>query len=149
MSGIWVAVNATTSTPGSSRYIRLKSWKSRPAAPRMTTRSRDCPEAVALMASLRRGWVDHGVRDPPLGCYAGATEPGSGRDVRRTPRRGVLGHDRREPLGQGLPRCPEHLARRDHLVQQGLLLGGQSVGGVPTQPRAEHLRGGLGVELHA
>src|SRR5262245_10123239 len=38
MSGIWVAVNATTSTPASSRNTVLKLWKSRPAAPMITTR---------------------------------------------------------------------------------------------------------------
>src|SRR2546423_652203 len=38
MKGIWVAVKATTSTSGSSRYTVLKLWKSRPAAPMMSTR---------------------------------------------------------------------------------------------------------------
>ena len=38
MRGIWVAVKATTSTSGSSRNTTLKLWKSRPAAPMMTTR---------------------------------------------------------------------------------------------------------------
>ena len=38
ISGICVAVNAaTTRNAGLSRYSTLKSWKSRPAAPRMTT----------------------------------------------------------------------------------------------------------------
>src|SRR5262245_31895384 len=38
MSGIWVAVKATTSTSGRSRKSTLKLWKSRPAAPAITTR---------------------------------------------------------------------------------------------------------------
>src|ERR671922_17672 len=38
MFGIWVAVNATTSYSGRSRYTRLKLWKSRPAAPTIRTR---------------------------------------------------------------------------------------------------------------
>src|SRR5689334_22056865 len=37
MSGIWVAVNATTSNSGLSRYTVLKLWKSRPAAPQIRT----------------------------------------------------------------------------------------------------------------
>src|SRR5512132_4142012 len=39
MPGICAAVNATTVAAGSSRYTTLKLWKSRPAAPRITTRS--------------------------------------------------------------------------------------------------------------
>src|SRR3989442_17449 len=38
MFGIWVAVNPTTSKAGLSRKQRLKLWKSRPAAPMITTR---------------------------------------------------------------------------------------------------------------
>src|SRR5215213_4508548 len=38
MLGICVAVNATTSYSGRSRYTRLKLWKSRPAAPAIRTR---------------------------------------------------------------------------------------------------------------
>src|SRR5581483_2078610 len=38
MPGICVAVKATTTAVGSSRYATLKLWKSRPAAPRMTIR---------------------------------------------------------------------------------------------------------------
>src|SRR6266511_3465409 len=38
MKGIWVAVKATTSVAGSSRYTTLKLWKSLPAAPMMSTR---------------------------------------------------------------------------------------------------------------
>src|SRR5205823_1864061 len=38
MNGICVAVNATTSTSGSSRYTTLKLWKSLPAAPMISTR---------------------------------------------------------------------------------------------------------------
>src|SRR6185369_12931021 len=37
MSGIWAAVKATTSKRSSSRNRQLKLWKSRPAAPMMTT----------------------------------------------------------------------------------------------------------------
>src|SRR5262245_43976084 len=51
MSGIWVAVNATTSYAGSSRKTTLKSWKSRPAAPRMTTRRRRCGRFVVMSDS--------------------------------------------------------------------------------------------------
>src|SRR4029079_392500 len=40
MNGIWAAVKATTSYAGSPRNTTLKSWKSRPAAPMMTTRLR-------------------------------------------------------------------------------------------------------------
>ena len=39
-------MNATTSWLGSSRKTTLKSWKSRPAAPRMTTRVRCEPVLV-------------------------------------------------------------------------------------------------------
>src|SRR6058998_3789547 len=38
MKGICVAVKATTSVAGSSRYTTLKLWKSLPAAPMMSTR---------------------------------------------------------------------------------------------------------------
>src|SRR5919206_735346 len=38
MFGIWVAVKATTSYSGRSRYTTLKLWKSRPAAPAIRTR---------------------------------------------------------------------------------------------------------------
>src|SRR5215831_1265249 len=38
MKGICVAVKATTSELGSSRYAVLKLWKSRPAAPMIRTR---------------------------------------------------------------------------------------------------------------
>src|SRR5215211_3024248 len=38
MSGIWVAVKATTSTSGLPRKATLKLWKSRPAAPAMRMR---------------------------------------------------------------------------------------------------------------
>src|SRR6266545_6135340 len=37
MPGIWVAVKATTRVSGSSRKTVLKSWKSRPPAPMITT----------------------------------------------------------------------------------------------------------------
>src|SRR5687768_1688620 len=38
MFGICVAVNATTSIPSTPRKATLKLWKSRPAAPAITTR---------------------------------------------------------------------------------------------------------------
>src|SRR5712691_6106134 len=38
MFGIWVAVNATTQVSTRSRYSTLKLWKSRPAAPTISTR---------------------------------------------------------------------------------------------------------------
>jgi len=38
MLGIWAAVKASTSVPGSSRKTVLKLWKSRPAAPMMMIR---------------------------------------------------------------------------------------------------------------
>src|SRR3990172_681436 len=52
MPGIWVAVNATTSWVGSSRKTTLKSWKSRPAAPRISTRVRR-PRSVTAPPSRR------------------------------------------------------------------------------------------------
>src|SRR5688572_25685911 len=52
MPGIWVAVKATTTAVGSSRYTTLKLWKSRPAAPRMTIRR------VATDGYDERGFFD-------------------------------------------------------------------------------------------
>src|SRR6478735_5877424 len=60
MSGICVAVNATTSYAGSSRNATLKSWKSRPAAPRTTT---------------RRGAGPGAGRDPSVAAGLGARGP--------------------------------------------------------------------------
>src|SRR5688572_1525221 len=46
MFGIWAAVKATTSRLGSLRKAALKSWKSRPAAPMMTTLRRGMVRSV-------------------------------------------------------------------------------------------------------
>jgi hypothetical protein len=55
MPGIWAAVNATSTTVGSSRYTTLKLWKSRPAAPRMTIRSRGRPTADSAARFVMNG----------------------------------------------------------------------------------------------
>ena len=72
--------------PGRPGTARLKSWKSRPAAPRMTTRSRESAEVDALMAFSVTAGSTTGVRDPPLRCYAGAGQALSGGDGSRTAR---------------------------------------------------------------
>ena len=57
--GICVAVKATTTAVGSSRYTTLKLWKSRPAAPRMTIRR-------VATAVLRRARLLRHHRPRPL-----------------------------------------------------------------------------------
>src|SRR6478672_9679551 len=62
MSGICVAVKATTSWVGSSRKTTLKSWKSRPAAPRTTTRVR---VVLVVLMALSPGRVTDVADHPP------------------------------------------------------------------------------------
>src|SRR5687768_2452930 len=64
MLGIWVAVNATTSTSSRPRKTTLKLWKSRPAAPAMTTR---------LLVTPRR-LCSAGGRRLPVTALSGAEE---------------------------------------------------------------------------
>ena len=99
--------------------MRLKSWKSRPAAPRMTTRSRDSAGVDELMASLRQGWVDHGVRDPPLSMLDPVGR-GSSQGVTGDARRASASSSTRvaNRCGERLPRGPQGLARRGHLGEQ-------------------------------
>ena len=120
----------------------LKSWKSRPAAPRMTTRSRGWPRSV-------RSWRSPSRLGRPPGCGTRHSpmlrpvwrEGDSEGDGRRTSRDGIRASTRAANRSrEGLPRRPKCLAGRLHLPEQRLLLGGQAVGGVPPQPGAEHLR---------
>ena len=113
-------------------------------------RSRDSAEVDELMASLRHGWVDHGVRDPPPRCYAGAGQSRT-QDVTGAARRAAASAStsdaKRSATGCQAARSTSRAGA--HLCEQRLLLGRQAVGGLPAQPRAEDLRRGLGVELHA
>src|SRR5215813_3964465 len=59
MLGICVAVNATTSTSARSRKTTLKLWKSRPAAPAMSTR--------VAVTGAKRTWVESGRGPVPGG----------------------------------------------------------------------------------
>src|SRR5512132_2969107 len=88
MPGIWVAVKATTRVSGSSRKTVLKSWKSRPPAPMMTTvrmvtaslcGSRDVRRAVELPQLAGDQEPDlfgdvHGVVGGPLQLPAGVVQ---------------------------------------------------------------------------
>src|SRR4029079_1491805 len=71
MPGICVAVKATTSVDGSFRKTTLKSWKSRPAAPMMTTRSRSIADLLVGFDAQTR----HGRMHARPSAWAAATEP--------------------------------------------------------------------------
>src|SRR5437870_12581298 len=98
MNGIWVAVKATTSLPGSSRYTTLKLWKSRPAAPMMSTRF-DIASPPDLIGP-RPG------RPPSLRATADPVK-GMGEGERAAVRGGT---EVEAPGRPGAPQCP-HAAR--------------------------------------
>src|SRR5512144_679238 len=120
MYGIWVAVNATTSVSGSSRKTTVKLWKSRPAAPMISTR-RGMPAG-----SFRLGWCDarDGPGRPPrtplfgADCTPAARAPGS--DVDRAERTREMAHADMPAAGRGAEqqspprRHPQH---RIHVVR--------------------------------
>src|SRR5262245_61473819 len=111
MNGIWVAVKATTSVCGSSRYTTLKLWKSRPAAPMMRTR-RDIPRSFRKGFDARGPAVGLGVRFPlfTLECTPTRTPPAS---VVRT----EFG------LPSGRPHPPERVPEVGHGYRPALLPG--------------------------
>src|SRR5581483_2483856 len=130
MPGICAAVNATTSEAGSSRKATLKLWKSRPAAPMMSTRfllpafgtpclltsSASLPEALLQMLREPGGRErDDPIERPRLL----AQMSGAAHDLQAR-RAGQLGHGAAGQLDDDAVVLSNDQARRRQNVSEGV-----------------------------